>query len=333
MDELARQANTRAGVDIGAVLRGCNADAADAALVINHAEVLGGPGGEGVTRGGSCAAAARARARRSEEEGGSRMTTNTPAYEEQEREKEREQDDDDDDDDDYDGTGRIEREMQWERVRERERERERREREMEYNRGGKPATATTTVAIGTTVVVDDESDSFSAALAGEYPAVVNPNPQYARSASGTGAALIENGVFDMYAAFGNLGKSLHTAAYIWTERATQQHLDRQRRERATQAVFLRRMSGLMLEASFDLEASARGVPLSGVGAAASGVGMLAAAQGVSGGGGGGPASGGGGGGRTKKSGGGGTGRRGNSVASASSPWWPLWTWDRFFREE
>ena len=46
MDELARQAYTRVGVDIGAVLRGCNADAAaDAALVINHAEVLGGPGG------------------------------------------------------------------------------------------------------------------------------------------------------------------------------------------------------------------------------------------------------------------------------------------------
>ena len=199
---------------------------------------------------------------------------------------------------------------------------------MEYNRGSKPSTATTTVAIGTTVVVDDESDSFAAALAGEYPAVVNPNPQYARSASGTGAALIENGVFDMYAAFGNLGESLTTAAYIWTERAAQQHLDRQRRDRATQAVFLRRMSNLMLEASRDLEASARGVPLSGVGAATGGFGTLAAAQGVRRGGGGGPDSGSGGIGRTKKSGGG-----LKSTASASSTWWPLWTWDRFFREE
>lgn len=318
MDELARQANTRAGVDIGAILGGCNTEdaaAADNAVIINHAEVLGGEGG------GSCAAAARARARREEGVNDNRQTERSI--------------------DDMDGR---EREMEMEMERKRERERER-----EYNPLGRdrsspssqppnrrPVADTTdtvdvTVAIGTTVVVD-ESDTFSAALAGEYPAVVDPNPPSARSASGAGAALIEDGVFDMYAAFSNLGESLHTAAYVWAERAARQHLEKQRRERATQAVFLKRMSGLMLEASYDLEASARGVPLLRVGSA----GTLTA-QGVSGVSGvSGPVGGG-----DSGRGGGGPARRGNATdrsassgeyLRSSSPWWPLWTWEGFFRE-
>lgn len=312
MDELARQANTRAGVDIGAILRGCNTEDAAAAatatdaVIINHAEVLGGEGG------GSCAAAARARVRRQEGVSDSPQT-------------ERFIDDMDIND------------MDMERKREREREREydplggdraSPSSQPPNRRADTTDTAAVAVAIGTTVVVD-ESDTFSAALAGEYPAVVDPNPPYATSASGTGAALIEDGVFEVYAAFSNLGESLRTAAYVWAERAAQQHLENQRRERAAQAVFLRRMSGLMLEASHDLEASARGVPLLRVGAA----GTLTA-QGVSGVGG--PVRGG-------RSGGGrgGPARRGNAtdgsassgdLPRSSSPWWPLWTWEGLFRE-
>lgn len=277
MDELARQAEMRAGVDIAEVLQECNAAAFEArdatAIIINHADTASSSGG------GNCAMAARERAVK---QGG---TPPPPrgAY-------------------------------APEATREREREMER----MERNRlrpppPRRPSVTDTTVAIGTAIVVD-EPGSFTAALAEEYPAVVKPNPPAARSASGTGAALIENGVFDMYAGFHNVGQSLQTAAMIWTERAARQHMEQQRRERATQAVFLKRMSTLMMEASDDLEASASGVPISpqyeGYVGGGSGRQGVVTAQG----------------GRVA-----GTGGVENAPESPSpSSWWPLWTWEGMF---
>jgi hypothetical protein len=141
-----------------------------------------------------------------------------------------------------------------------------------------------------------------------YPAVVNPNPRAARTASGTGSAVIENGVFDMYAAHANMGEAVRTAAYIWTERATRQHMEQQRRERESQAIFLRRMAGLMLESSHNLEASSHGVPSSvSISKSYSSTEYVGTTVGAM------------------------AGQDSDSAAAASASW-PLWTWDGFFRD-
>ena len=109
----------------------------------------------------------------------------------------------------------------------------------------------TTVAVDETRVVEKE-ESSATTLPAEYPALTDPNPPAYRSRSGTGAAVIENAMFDAFAAFANIGESIKTAALIWAERAGMQKIEQRRRERERQSVFLRRMSSLLLTASDDL---------------------------------------------------------------------------------